>query len=386
MMSLNRKDGLPLYIQVREDLREQIRSGALPLGRGLPLERDMAQQYGVSKITISHALRDLAKEGLITRIKRKGTFVSLRPPAAVVARRTKAIAFIVPDIEDVFITEIYRGVAAAARERGYKVFILSSDRDLEKEAENIQAMRFGAHDGAIIFPNWGRANAEQIFELKKSKFPFTLVNRHFRDIQTDYVVADNRGGGREAVEHLIRLGHRRIGCIGWIESTAVEDRLEGYRLALGRHGIPYDERLVTSILEDMKGKPFAVEPASGGYEEMKRLLRVEPRPTAVFAVSDRLAVGAMKAIREKGLSIPNDVALVGFDDLRYAADLNLTTVAQPALLTGKRATAILIGRIEGAERGVAEFEQVVLPARLVVRGTCGANKAAPASRRGRRQG
>ncbi len=200
-----------------------------------------------------------------------------------------------------------------------------------------------------------------------------LVNRYFRDIQTHYVVADNRAGACEAVEHLIRLGHRRIGCIGWVECTAVEDRLSGYRLALGRHGIPYDETLVRGILDEDRQHYARVEPASGGYQETKKLLQLADRPTAIFAVSDRLAVGAMRAITEAGLQIPHDMALVGFDDVRYAADLDLTTVAQPAFETGKSAAEILIAQIEeGGRNGRADkFRQVVLPTQLIVRGSCG---------------
>jgi DNA-binding LacI/PurR family transcriptional regulator len=382
MLPADRTNPLPLYIQIREDIRGQIESGMLPPGHRLLFERELAEQYGVSSVTVKRALRDLADEGLLVRIKRKGTFVSPRTSGRSVSAgsspRTKTLALIIPDIEDLFISEIYRGVADAARQGGYRVSIVSSDREVQKEAENIREVGKRGEEGAVIFPNWGRANAEQVFELKRAKFPFVLVNRYFRDIQTDYVVADNRAGACEAVEHLIRLGHRRIGCIGWVESTAVDDRLTGYRLALGRHGIPCDEKLVRSILDDGSDKYAGIEPASGGYQEMRRLLQLKPRPTAVFAVSDRLAVGAMRAITEAGLRIPDDVALVGFDDVRYAADLDLTTVAQPAFETGKKATEILIHRIEqGEDRDIERFRQVVLPAKLIVRGSCGERKPCP---------
>ena len=375
MVPADRENPLPLYIQVREDIRGQIESGVLPPGHRLLFEGDLVRQYGVSSVTVKHALRDLANEGLLVRIKRKGTFVSPRTSGpSGFGRRTKTLALIIPDIEDLFISEIYRGVADAARRGGYRVSILSSDREIQKAAENIRDLGKRWEDGSVIFPNWGRANAEQVFELKRKKFPFVLVNRYFRDIQTDYVVVDNRAGACQAVEHLIRLGHRRIGCIGWVECTAVEDRLAGYRLALSRHGIACDETLVRSILDEAPEQYVGVEPGGGGYQEMKRLLGLSSRPTAVFAVSDRLAVGAMKAITEAGLRVPDDVALVGFDDVRYAGDLDLTTVAQPAFETGKKATEILIDRIEerkGCNGSGGRFRQVVLPAKLVIRGSCG---------------
>ncbi|MEN6535384.1 MAG: GntR family transcriptional regulator [Bryobacteraceae bacterium] len=372
----DRENPLPLYIQVREDIRAQIESGALSPGDRLLFEDDLATQYGVSCVTIKHALRDLVAAGLIIRIKNKGTFVSPRRVNSTGnLQRTRTLALIIPDIEDLFISEIYRGAADVARKRGYRIAILSSDRQVDQEASNIRDLGKRGEEGAIIFPNWGRTNSEQIFELKKAKFPFVLVNRYFKDIKTNYVVVDNRAGALEAVEHLIRLGHRSIACIGWVECTAVEDRLAGYRLALGRHGIPYDENIVRSILDEGDGRYASVEPASGGYREMKALLNANPRPTAVFAVSDRLAVGAMRAIAEAGLRMPGDIAVVGFDDLRYAADLDLTTVRQPAFETGQKAAEILIGEDQDSGKSVpGKYQQIVLPVELIVRGSCGGRR------------
>ncbi len=378
MVPVDTKDPLPLYLQVQEDLRRKIDSGVLPPGCRLPMERDLGSQYGVSSVTIKHALRNLANEGLIVRIRRKGTFVSLRRDHHRACRtRTKTLALIVPDIEDIFISEIYRGVAGVAGQIGYCVSIFSSDRDVARESQHIRDLGQRGEDGAIIFPNWGRANAEEVFELKRRRFPFVMVNRYFRDIQTHYVVADNQAGATEAVEHLIRLGHRRIGCIGWVECTAIEDRLTGYRTAIGRHGIAYDEALVRGILDEGRDKIDGIEPVTGGYREMKKLLEVAPRPTAVFAVSDRLAMGAMRAIAEAGLSIPDDIALVGFDDVRYAADLDLSTVAQPASETGRTAVEILMRQIEAEslrEPAVNLWQQVVLPTRFIIRGSCGGER------------
>lgn len=375
MGQVDKQNPLPLYIQVREDLRERIHSGAMSPGSQLPSEEDLINQYGVSSMTIKHALRGLAEEGLILRIKRKGTFVRPRRIEPSEARQSTGLfSFIIPDIEDLYVSEIYRGVVDAAQSKGYRISILSSDREIEKEAENINHLGRGRQDGAIIFPNWGRANAEPIYELKKRRFPFVLVSRYFRDIQTDRVVVDNRAGAYQAVEHLINLGHRRIGCVAWVECTAVEDRLAGYHQALGHHQIPFSEELVTSPLQYCGGSGcIAMEPATGGYQEMMRLLQLKPRPTAVFVVSDRLAAGALRAINEVGLRVPDDVSVVGFDNLRYAADLDLTTVSQPAFEIGKRAVEILINKkAEGINDAGGTFQQIVLPVRLVVRGSSGA--------------
>lgn len=366
-MAVERTRETPLYVQVREELRQRIEAGVYPAWEALPAVDELAAHYGVGRITVIHALRDLAQEGLVTRIQRKGTFATPSVPS-----RSRTLAFIVPDIEDLFVCEIHRGLAAAARRSGCRVSVYSSERDAALEAEHIRALVRGREDGATIFPTWGRANAAAIAELKESGFPFVLVNRFFRDIPTDWVVTDNRAGAECAVEHLIGLGHRRIGCLGWLMSTAIEDRLAGYRRALERHGIAYDETLVASIMDAGPERGSGYEPSSGGYDEMKRLLAMPSPPTAVFAVSDRLAVGALRALGEAGKTVPEDMALVGFDNVRYAADLGLTTMAQPAQETGEMAARILLGRIEGQNMAVAgEYRQVVLPARLMVRRTCG---------------
>jgi DNA-binding LacI/PurR family transcriptional regulator len=360
---IDKSNPLPLYLQVREHLRRQIQSGALPAGAALPFERDLAARLGVGLITVQHALAGLAAEGLIVRIKRKGTFVSPRLAAPPPAPRT--LAFILPDIEDLFLSELYRGVAAAARQSRYRVSIFSSDRDTAQEAAHIAQLGQGGESGAVIFPNWGRTNAAELFSLQRRGFPFVLVNRFFRDLDADSVVADNRAGALAAVEHLISLGHRRIGCLGWLPSTAIEDRLDGYRLALGRHSIPYDERLVRSLLDEAPAACQGHEPAAGGYAEMRYLLSLPAPPTAVFAVSDRLVPGALGAAAEAGLRVPGDLSLVGFDDAPGSDALGLTTIAQPAFEMGRRAAALLVERLESSP--AAPCRRLVLPVGLVCR-------------------
>jgi DNA-binding transcriptional regulator YhcF (GntR family) len=159
----DRTNPLPLYIQVRETIRREIETGVLPPGGHLMPEPELAQRHGVSRITVKHALRDLAAEGLLVRIKCKGTFVSLRPGANQPVQPvwgTRALALVVPNIEDLFLSEIYRGVAEATRQGGYEVLVLSSDRQVDIEAENLRKLGAMGEQGAAIFPNWGRANAE----------------------------------------------------------------------------------------------------------------------------------------------------------------------------------------------------------------------------------
>ncbi|MFH2068461.1 MAG: GntR family transcriptional regulator [Candidatus Omnitrophota bacterium] len=370
-MKIDRNNSLPLYIQVRENLRSQIESGEIKPLESLPNEADLCNQYQVSQITIKKSLSDLQNEGYITRIKRKGTFVTFNKSQG---RRkedlrvgTKSLAFIVPDVEDIFISEICRGIEKAATGFGYRVLILNSDRNIEKEAANIGLLEKSDIEGAVIFPFWGRFNALQIFNLKKRKFPFVLIDRYFRDIQTDLVVVDNFNGALQAVGHLSSQGHKKIAHIMGVECTANEDRFEGYRAALQKADIPFNLSLVRKI------QPFEIEGSlrfepddTGGYREMKALLSRKERLTAVFAGNDYIALGCYKAIKEAGLRVPDDIALVGFDDLKFSAHLEvpLTTVHQPKDEIGTKACETLIGKIR---RGTKKMKHIVLPAELVVR-------------------
>ena len=378
MKRIDKTNPFPLYMQLRDILREQVLSGEKNPGDHIPYEYDLCKMYEVSTVTVKNALKELEKEGLIIRIKRKGTFVADTKitKEAVSLRRNNALAYIVPDIEDVFISDICRGIETAADKKGYKFAVYSSNRSVEKEIENINLLKERREEGAIIFPNWGRANTEQVFELKREGIPFVLIDRYFRDIETDRVTVDNTGGAYLAVKHLINLGCRKIAHISGVDCTANKDRLEGYRRALNEEEILYNPGLVREIFPDDRNGSIRFEPDDiGGYKEMKRLLVPKDRPEAVFAGNDYLALGALKAIEEKGLRVPEDIALAGFDDLKFSSTLNvpLTTVHQPRFEIGKKAAEILINKIEANKKGKEiNLKQIVLPVKLVVRQSCGA--------------
>ncbi|MFA7373224.1 MAG: GntR family transcriptional regulator [bacterium] len=366
---VDKNNALPLYLQLEALIRNEIEFGAWKAGEILPTEEEFCRKYNVGQITVKRALRDLAKEGLLSRIKGKGTFV--KPSIPVAGRRNK-IALIVPDIDDIFISEIYHGIEEVAVAKGYRVATYSSGRQIENENQNIGALIESDENGAIIFPYWGRFNASGILALKRKGFPFVLIDRYFPEIQADTVTVDNIGGAITAVAHLIELGHKRIGHIGGVNCTANEDRLEGYRRALGEAGIPYDADIVKRITATDMDESIRFEPDDvGGYKQMKELLCVSERPTAFFAGNDYIAFGAIRAVKEVGLKIPDDVAIAGFDDLKFSASLEipLTTVYQPKYEIGKTAASILMEKIEDKD---TEIRRIVLPTSLVVRESSGA--------------
>jgi LacI family transcriptional regulator len=204
--------------------------------------------------------------------------------------------------------------------------------------------------------------------LARFRVPYVLVDRTVRGVEADAVVGDSGGGARRLVEHLISLGHRRIGFIveGDEVSTA-RDRRRGYELALEAAEIPFDPALVVEASVDPRG----------GADGMRRLLELDEPPTAVFTVNNLVAVGAIEAVRSAGMEVPEDVALVCFDDIEYASRLYpfLTAMEQPAETFGTLATQLLLDRIEG--RASERRRVVVLPPEFIVRRSCGARKAAP---------
>jgi DNA-binding LacI/PurR family transcriptional regulator len=195
--------------------------------------------------------------------------------------------------------------------------------------------------------------------LLEDGVPFVLIGRYSHE-RASYVDVDNVVGARMAVEHLLRLGHERVATItGPLNMCAGQDRLEGYRQALAARGIPVDEDLIAE-------GDFT---EGGGRAAMRRLL--PHRPTAVFAASDMMAVGAIKVLREAGLRVPEDVAVVGFDDIPLASMVEppLTTVRQPIEQLGSMAVELLVSLMENP--GEETVHRVVLPTELVIRASCG---------------
>ncbi|MFA7183304.1 MAG: GntR family transcriptional regulator [Victivallales bacterium] len=357
---------IPLYLQIKEKIINDILQRKLRKNDRFFSETELCKKYDVSRITVRRSIAELVEENILYKIPAKGTFVSDEiEEKAFLPALEKEISIIVPDIDEYAVSTICSGVKQEADEKNYRSAIYTSGRNIEKECQEINRLKQTNCRGAIIFPNWGKVNAEQIFELKRQKFNFVLVDRFFREIDTDYVVVDNKKGAFLAVSHLIELGHTRIAHIAWPAHTAGTDRLEGYKDALIKNKLLIEDDLII-LLDFSKFARLNIEPESGGYEETKKLLSLNPRPTAIFTASDPVAFEALRAIREAGLKVPEDISIVGFDDLKFSAllDTPLTTVAQPFREIGKTAMRILADKIEGKSK---EIRQVVLEPKLIVR-------------------
>jgi LacI family transcriptional regulator len=242
------------------------------------------------------------------------------------------------------------------------VILCDTRADLGVERGVIEELIAHRVEGAAIAPVSDRS-ATHLRRLAEFGVPFVLIDRTIPGVDCDVVLGDSSGGARQLVEHLVSLGHRRIGFI--VESDDVStarDRRAGYEAALKAAGIALDPALVAHAAPD----------PSGGSAGMSRLLELEERPTAVFTVNNLVALGAIEAVRAAGLEVPDDVALVCFDDIEYASRLYpfLTAMEQPAQTFGTLGTQLLLERIEG--RGPERRHEVVLPGEFIIRKSCGA--------------
>lgn len=331
----------------------------------------VAKKAGVSMMTVSRALSSphLVQEKTRNRIYRVIHALGYRPHSAARAlakkhARMNSIGVCFPFQHFLFTVDYYlrllQGIEDAVEEAGYDLVIYNAIRKKpESQAGYARFLTSGSVDGLIVVaPTKDDGNLDL---LVHSNAPFVLLGCRPEEKGVSYVDSDNRQGARLAVEHLIKLGHRRVATItGNMMSSNAVDRLAGYKQALKKHGLPVADELIVS-------GDFQL---TGGYEGMKRLLALKKRPTAVFCANDFMAVMAVKAIREAGLSTPRDVAVVGYDDNNFAKEKNppLTSVRQPCYEMGKLACEKLIEFVE--EKSSGPFS-IAMPSQLMVRRSCG---------------
>jgi len=331
--------------------------------------RDVARLSGVSPMTVSRVINESERVSPDTRRRVEAAIAELGYVPSRLARglsrqRTGTIAVIVPDVANPFFTLIVRAAEEVARRADYRVILCDTRADLTVERDVIGEMIAHRVEGLVIAPVSDRSSGH-LRRLVRFGLPFVLIDRTVAGVDADAVLGDSVGGARELVEHLVSLGHRRIGLV--VESDEVStarDRRTGYEGALTAAGIPLDAELVAHA---------TVEPR-GGFEGMRRLLDLDRPPTAVFTVNNLVAVGAIEAVRASGLEVPDDVALVCFDDIEYASRLYpfLTAMEQPAETFGTLGAQLLLERIE--RRGPGRARVVVLPGTFTVRKSCGASR------------
>jgi LacI family transcriptional regulator len=330
--------------------------------------RDVARLANVSQAT---AARAVGGYGYVSKARRRrveqaAEQLGYRPndiARALASGSTKTIGLIVGDIENPFFATLARGVADVVESEGFTLLLANSDENIEREQRAVEAFRTRLVDGIIIAPVTGSDSAHL---REGGRWPVVCVDRSIRGVGVDTITVTNARGARIAVEHLLALGHRRIGVVtdsAEIPSTA--QRLRGYRTALRNAGVEVDDDLISVA---------SLSTLAGGHAAARDLLERPDRVRAIFTTNNFMTAGTVRALRELDLQMPDDVALVAFDDLDWTTIIEppITVIAQPVLEIGTVAGRRILARVAG---DTSPAQQIRLSTELVVRASCGASRA-----------
>ncbi len=322
--------------------------------------REVAEIAGVSYATVSHVINNTRVVAPETRQRVLDAMAesNYRPNALARSLRqgkTNTLGLVLPDSANPFFAEISRSIEDEAFNKGYSVFLCTTELDTRRERFYVDVLSKKQVDG-IIFVAAGD-QADSLDFLAREGMPVVMIDRNLPNVEVDAVLSDHRLGGFLATQHLLQLGHTRIACIAGPSSiTPSAERVTGYQNALEQANISYDEKLV--IHGDYH--------AQSGMDITHFILEMNPRPTAIFALNDLMALGALRAAAEDGCSVPADLAVVGYDDLELSQFTNppLTTIAQPKKEIGLQAVSLLVERIA---QNSHPPHRLVLPPELIVR-------------------
>lgn len=305
---------------------------------------DVAKLANVSPATVSRVLSnpDLVSKETREKVMEVINKVNYKPH--IVARQfrtkeTKIILVVVPDITSAFFSKVLHGIEHVAVKNGYQVILGDTENDTDREQEYINLLLQKQADGMVLLTaRQDKAKLEEIAE----HFPMVLACEYMDGSNVPTVSIDNISSARKATEHLIQQGHTKIAHItGPINVVLGRDRLRGFQQAMMSHDLEIDSAYIQE-------GDFSFE---SGYNQMLKFLALETPPTAVFAFNDEMAMGAIKAVKDSNLLVPNDVAIVGFDNIKMASVIepNLTTIDQPKYEIGKKAMELLLNLINGEE-------------------------------------
>jgi len=334
--------------------------------------KDIARAAAVSHSTVSRALSDspLVSAETKARIQHLAQEMGYSPDAqarSLVMGRTLTIGLVVTTITDPFIAEVVQAVETTAHEHGYSVILASFSSRRERELAAVEMLQSKRVDAVIVTSS--RVGAHYLAHIERLRVPVVLINTHSAHTgpYTFSVNVDNRHGGYTATTHLAGLGHARIAYVtGPVDHSDDRERLAGYRDALAPGGLVFDPALVVP----------GTGRAGGGERALPRLLAADRPPTAVFCYNDLTAIGLIRAAHHAGLAVPDDLAVVGFDDIPFASYVEppLTTVAQPTREMGRQAMKMALALIDREDHQLASFSNIVLQGTLIVRESSGATQ------------
>jgi len=332
---------------------------------------EVAREAGVSTTTVSHVINgtrhvnEQTKQRIHAAIDRTG-YVPHSIARALAGARTQSIGLAISGISNPYFMGVIAAIESQAARHGHTILLGDTHDEPDKELEMVRELVLRRVDGLLLAPSAG-AESQALRYLATQDIPVVLVDR-FLPVEIDQVGTENEEATIQLVEHLIELGHQRIGLIAGLEGLSTTDeRIRGHRAALERAGLPVDPALIAHGASQH-------EPAR---VEAHRLLDLDDPPTALVAGNNRMTIGALHALRERALRVPDDIALVSFDDFEWS-DLfepRLTVISQPQTAIGAKAVDLLVARLENPDRPV---EKIHLKPTFVHRDSCGCPNGAAA--------
>lgn len=331
----------------------------------MPTIHEVANRAGVGSITVSRVINNSGYISTETRERVEKAIAELgyvpnSLARSLRSRRTNTIGLIVTDITNPFFTTLARGVEDAANDAGYTVIFCNTDESTAKEEKYLNVLLQKQVDGLLLVPTENPVSTIQ--QIQKQGTPVVVLDRRISAVNVDIVRCDSVDGAYQLTNYLVSLGHRQIAVMSGSEGVSTaDDRIAGYRNALEEAGIAIDEGYI------FRGD-FT---QTSGYSMTKQAINLPLRPTALIAANNFITIGAMKALQEVEMEVPDDIALVGFDDLPPAMVTFpfFTVASQPAYEMGTRAMQLLVGRLEGKEKD--SYQEIILPTQLIVRRSSG---------------
>jgi LacI family transcriptional regulator len=329
----------------------------------MPTVLDVAKLAGVAPITVSRVINRSGHFSEETQKRVEAAAAELGYVQNSVARslrssRTNTIALIVSDFTNPFFTSLARGVEDTASDAGYTVFFCNTDELTTEEEKYTQVLLQKQVDGFLLVPS--HSSSHSIQRIQDRNIPLVIIDRWVPGVKVDSVRCDSEDGSYQLTRLLLSLGHRNIALISGPKDVSTStDRVNGYCKALEAAGLPFNETYVK----------YGEFTQSSGYALTKTVLAMDPRPTAIFGANNFIAIGALKALSDARIKVPDDISVVGFDDLPETLVVSpfLTVASQPSYEMGCQATRLLLERLAKKDEG--EKQQIILPTNVIVRGS-----------------
>jgi LacI family transcriptional regulator len=328
--------------------------------------KDLAKDLNLSAITISKVLRGHCDISVATRerVLRRAKELGYRPNLAarsLVTGRTYMVGLVVPDLKHPFFAEIAGAVGSRIRSEGYRMVIATSEEQPQLEIEAIDSLLAHQVDGLIVASTLPVAQRDVFRRVENQKVPYILVDRRIAGLPADFVGVDDEQIGAMATEHLIQRGSRRIAHIRGPEYSTSTGRFRGYMNTMVRYGLTVPTGYASTVQHpDVNGE-------EGGFRAMQQLLLLSPQPDAVFCNNDLIAVGALRAVLNQGLRVPDDISLIGVSNLAHMDLLTvpISSIDQGTSLIGNRAAKLLLRRMRSGHK--TRPTRVLIPPKLIVR-------------------